>query len=55
MNALGLIFLIIGIVICVVGMIYATDLILVGTWVMGAIMVVVSIAVMFPQNKGVNI
>lgn len=55
MNAMGLIFLIIGVVICAVGMIYTTDWTLVGTWVSGAVMVVVSIAVMFPQNKGVNI
>jgi hypothetical protein len=55
MNTMGLIFLIMGIIICAVGMIYATDWTLVGTWVGGAIMIVVSIAVMFPQNKGVNI
>jgi hypothetical protein len=51
----GLIFLIIGIALCIIGTIYAKDWTLVGTWVGGAIMVIVSIAVMFPQNKGVNI
>lgn len=55
MNVMGLIFLITGIVICAVGMIYTKDFTLVGAWIGGAIMVVVSIAVMFPKNKGVNI
>ena len=51
----GLIFLIIGIALCIIGMIYATDWALVGTWVGGFIMIVVSITVMFPQTKGVGI
>lgn len=55
MRVEGLIFLVVGIALCIIGMIYATDWILVGTWIGGFIMIVVSITVMFPQNKGVNI
>lgn len=51
MRAEGLIFLIMGIILCIIGMIYATDWALVGTWVGGFIMIVVSIAVMFPQTN----
>jgi hypothetical protein len=51
----GLIFLIIGIVLCLVGTIYTTDWALVGFWVGGFLMVIVSVAIMFPQNKGVSI
>ena len=55
MRTEGLIFLIIGIALCIIGMIYATDWALVGTWVGGFIMIVVSIAIMFPQTNGVSI
>lgn len=55
MRTEGLIFLIIGIALCIIGMIYATDWALVGTWVGGFIMIVVSIAIMFPQKRGVDI
>jgi hypothetical protein len=55
MKTEGLIFLIIGIVLCIVGILYATDWALVGTWVGGFIMIIVSVAIMFPQNKGVGI
>ena len=55
MRVEGLIFLIVGIALCIIGMIYATDWALVGTWVGGAIMIVVSVAVMFPKTKGVSI
>jgi hypothetical protein len=51
----GLIFLIIGIALCIIGMIYATEWTLVGTWVGGFVMIVVSIAVMFPQTKGASV
>jgi membrane-bound ClpP family serine protease len=51
----GLIFLIIGIVLCVIGTLYTTDWALVGTWVGGFIMIVVSVAIIFPQNKGVSV
>jgi hypothetical protein len=55
MKSEGLIFLIIGIALCVVGMIYATDWALIGMWVGGFIMIIISIAIMFPQKKGVSI
>ena len=55
MKAEGLIFLIIGVILCVIGTIYATDWILIGMWIGGFIMIVVSVSIMFPQNKGVNI
>lgn len=55
MRAEGLIFLLVGIVLCIIGMIYTTDWALVGTWVGGFIMIVVSIAVMFPKTKGVSV
>ncbi len=55
MKTEGLIFLIIGIMLCIVGILYATDWALVGTWVGGFIMIIVSVAIMFPQNKGVSI
>jgi hypothetical protein len=55
MKSEGLIFLIIGIALCVIGMLYATDWALVGTWVGGFIMIIVSVAIMFPQNKGVSV
>ena len=55
MKSEGSIFLIMGIALCIIGLIYATDWALVGTWVGGFIMIVVSIAIMFPQTKGVSI
>ena len=55
MKSEGLIFLIIGIALCIIGMIYATDWALVGTWVGGFVMIIVSIAIMFPQRKGMSI
>jgi hypothetical protein len=51
----GLIFLIVGVILCVVGLLYTTDLALVAIWMGGSIMIIVSIAIMFPQNKGVSI
>jgi len=55
MKTEGLIFLIIGVVLCVIGTLYATDWALIGMWVGGFIAIVVSVAVMFPQNKEVSI
>lgn len=55
MKAEGLIFSLIGIALCIVGTIYATDWALIGMWIGGFIMIVVSVAVMFPQKKEVNI
>jgi hypothetical protein len=51
----GLIFLIPGIMLCIFGMIYATDWALIGMWVGGFIVIVVSVAIMFPQRKEVSI
>lgn len=55
MKTEGLIFLIIGIALCIIGTICATDWTLVGMWIGGFIMIVVSVAIMFPQKKGVSI
>ena len=55
MKTEGLIFLIIGLALCIIGTIYTTDWTLVGMWVGGFIVVVVSVAIMFPQQKGVGI
>jgi membrane-bound ClpP family serine protease len=55
MNIEGLIFLVIGVILCVIGAIYATDWMLVGMWVGGFIMILVSVVIMFPQRKGVSI
>ncbi len=51
----GLIFLVLGAIICIIGILYATDWALVGSWIGGFIMIVISIAIMFPQKRGVNI
>lgn len=51
----GLIFLIVGIALCIIGIIYTTDWALIGMWIGGFIMIVVSVAVMFPQKKEVNV
>ena len=55
MRTEGLIFLIVGIALCILGLIYTTEWTLVGTWVGGFVMIVVSIVIMFPQTKGVSI
>ena len=51
----GLIFLVIGIALIIMGMIYTTNWDMILIWICGFIMVIVSIAITFPQKKGVNI
>ena len=55
MKVEGLIFLIIGIVLCIIGTIYATYWALIGMWIGGFIMMVISVAVMFPQKREASI
>ena len=55
MKVEGLIFLIIRIVLCIIGTIYATDWALIGMWIGGFIMMVISVAVMFPQKREASI
>jgi len=51
----GLIFLILGIILCVVGTIYTTDWALAGIWIGGFIMIIISAAIIFPRKEGVSI
>ena len=51
----GLIFLIIGIALCIIGMVYNTDWIVASAWIGGLFMILISVVIMFPQKKGVNI
>jgi len=55
MKLIGSIFLILGVILCIVGTIYTTDWTLIGFWIGGFLMVIVSVAIMFPQRKGVII
>jgi hypothetical protein len=55
MKSIGLIFLILGIMLCIVGTIYTTDWTLIGFWIGGFLMVIVSVAIMFPRRKGMSI
>ncbi|MFA6258246.1 MAG: hypothetical protein WCX79_00940 [Candidatus Paceibacterota bacterium] len=55
MKVEGLIFLIVGISLCIIGTLYATDWALVGMWIGGFIVILVSVAIMFPQKKEVSV
>ena len=55
MKAEGLIFLIIGIAICLLGLVYTVDWALVGAWMGGFLMILISVVVMFPQRRGMGI
>ena len=50
----GSIFLIIGIILCIIG-IYLTEWLTVLLWIGGLLMIIISVAIMFPQKKGLGI
>ena len=55
MKTEALLFLIVGLVLCIIGTIYATDWLSVLLWIGGFVIILFSIAIIFPQKKGVSI